>query len=91
MTFEMTINNITYVKDDLGSETWDYIKQQLHDVKNNGNLVSVQLKTIQDGEFSDYVILYGIYEKTIEEDNTYMSSGGLWVYSDPSLLLTAMM
>lgn len=47
--------------------------------------VSIQIEADEDDFY-----LYGLYSKTLEEVANYYSSGGIWGYSDPIVLLKAL-
>ena len=56
-----------------------------------GHLISVQMAGIyypQDGDEDEKeTVLYGVYEKSIEEVENYYRSGGIWSYGTPDKFL----
>ena len=60
------------------------LRKVLKAVERGGMVVSVRLEDISE----DYTVLYGVFFKTVEEYQDYMSSGGVWTYVQPGRWLS---
>jgi hypothetical protein len=89
--FELVASNIRAVDlSDLGRDEVEQIKTELRGAIKHNKLVSVQVTTMYDHDNEEeFLTLYGVYTKTTEEVADYNADGGLWSYSDPTVLLDA--